>query len=239
MIIALLFYGADALYHRMKMKIRFSRDFLVFVGGLFVLVGSIWLIFASQSLASVYTVPAKIYLYVLIPFMCVGLLIIRLRSSQYGYIKGRYVLLILVCFMMILSNHFYVIETIKDGKTRYEFKLLADWFEENAEKDQKMIVTFPELLGYFQPDHEKSFVWIADLDAHNYEDFVNKCKENKITYVAWDSYDGFNLGLRRYSRWGICHIARLAHGENNDDFEFVRQIKINEKQFINIFKLID
>jgi hypothetical protein len=67
---------------------------------------------------------------------------------------------------------------------------------------------------------------------------VQKCYQKNITYITWDSRIGLRPGSRYYELWKIENIAFLRKPKNVGHYEFVTQIKADEKSYINVFRLI-
>jgi hypothetical protein len=78
---------------------------------------------------------------------------------------------------------------------------------------------------------------IADVNAESPSDFVKKCYDEDITYVAWDSRLGLNPGNEYYKFWGLKNIAMLAQPRSIGPYEFITQIRANEMRYIYIFRL--
>jgi hypothetical protein len=139
---------------------------------------------------------------------------------------------------MVVSNQFALVRVMGDGQEDLEFKLLGEWYIENTEPGEKMVVTLNDTTSYFAPGHKEAFIGYRYIKADSPADFINHCYDLDITYVAWDS----RIGLRRadnyyYVKWGMRNIAMLETPQNVGPYEFITQIRVNKRQFINIFRL--
>jgi hypothetical protein len=126
-----------------------------------------------------------------------------------------------------------------DGQKNLEFKLLAEWYLENAEPGEKMVVTLGYTTGYFTSGHKDSIIRYKDIKADSPADFIRRCNEMDITYVAWDSKVGLK-GVRRenyYNKWRMKNIAMLEKPQDVGLYEFITQIRVSEKKYINVFRL--
>jgi hypothetical protein len=142
-----------------------------------------------------------------------------------------------VCCLVFTSQN-TLLNVMGDGKKMVEFKLLADWYLKNATPNENMVVTLGWTTGYFAGGDQDSFISYKDIKADSPADFIRQCKDMNITYVAWDSRSGLKqIGERYYKKWGMENIAILENPQNVGPYEFLAQIRVNEKQFINVFRL--
>ena len=140
--------------------------------------------------------------------------------------------------VIVVSNQFALARNMRNGQQDSEFKHLANWYLENTDQCEKLLTTMPSIVAIFAPECEDSFVATLTIKARSPADFVAGCYENNITYVAWDS----RIGLRDpshgyYRRWGVKNIDMLAKPETTGPYHFITQIRVNQKQFINVFRL--
>lgn len=145
---------------------------------------------------------------------------------------------LLVCCMVFTSQS-SLLHVMGEGKEMVEFTLLANWYRKNAVPDENVVVTLGGTTGYFAGGHQDSFISFKDIKADSPSDFIEKCKDMNITYVVWDSRSGLK-GVRPehyYKKWGLKNIAILETPQSVGPYEFVTQIRVNEKQFLNVFRL--
>ena len=177
-----------------------------------------------------------------LPFVAFGAVAVILLAHLFFYrLKyiGAHLVLSLVLCVMISSNHLALAERMKSGQTYMEFKKLADWYVEHAEKGEKLVTSLPHTLSIFAPEYRRSFVHM-DLKADSPDDFVKKCYERNITYVTWDSMGGRSdpKKNRYYGLWGFKNIAMLIQPTDNGPYQFITTIRPNEKgHYINVFRL--
>ncbi|MFC1677862.1 hypothetical protein ACFL3G_12485 [Planctomycetota bacterium] len=143
---------------------------------------------------------------------------------------------LIVC-LVIVSNQFVLVRVVGNGQRNIEFKLLADWYRDNVEPGQKLVTTMPGLVSIFVPERENLLVHTGNIDAESAEDFVRKCYDNNITYIAWDSRLGLYPNDRYYKLWGLKNIAQLSQPARIGPYEFVSQVVANERKYVNIFRL--
>jgi len=75
------------------------------------------------------------------------------------------------------------------------------------------------------------------MKADSPADFVKNCYKKNISYIAWDSRIGFTPKNKYYRNWGCKNIAMLAQPKDNGPYQFIKQIKLNQRRFINIFRV--
>lgn len=142
-----------------------------------------------------------------------------------------------VCFM-IFSNQLYLVHVVGSGDNNIEFKMLADWCRDNTEPGEKIVSTMSNVVAIFIPQRSDDLINISAIDANSPYEFVQKCYLQNITYVTWDSRIGQFPGSRYYELWKIDNIAFLSKPKSVGHYEFVTQIKADEKNYINVFRLI-
>ncbi|MCK5271306.1 MAG: hypothetical protein KAJ52_01970, partial [Sedimentisphaerales bacterium] len=176
-----------------------------------------------------------------IPYVVMGLAIVvfLVRTAMY---RRRFALrdtaaTMLVC-LTVVSNQFMLAQTVGRGQTDKEFKDLAQWYLKNAQPDEKIVTTMPHVVSLFAPRYESNFVHTSSIKGQDIKEFLESCYKKDITYVTWDSRIGFSPQNSYYKRWRIHRIAPLQKPRSIGPFKFIRQIKRNEKKFINIFRLL-
>ncbi len=161
---------------------------------------------------------------------------VRIFIHNFRHILRELSILSLAC-LFIVSNQFALVQTIGNGQQNIEFKLLADWYVANAKPGEKLVTTLPHITMIYAPEHRDSFLWLGSIKAESPSDFVSKCYAKNISYVAWDSRLGFSPGDPYYKMWGLKNIAMLAEPRSIGVYEFITQIQVSKRRFINIFRL--
>jgi len=145
---------------------------------------------------------------------------------------------ILVCCMIVVSQP-RLVDAMGEGKSNFEFKLLADWYKENAEVGEKMVVGLAYTTGYFSGGNRDAFLFYKNFKSDSPADFIQQCHALNVTYVTWDSIHGLK-GVRRevyYNKWRMENIDLLEDSRNVGPYTFITQIKRDEKHYINVFRL--
>lgn len=161
---------------------------------------------------------------------------VRIFIYNFRHILRELSILSLAC-LFIVSNQFALVQTIGNGQQNIEFKLLADWYVANAKPGEKLVTTLPHITRIYAPEHRDSFLWLGSIKAESPSDFVSKCYAKNVSYVAWDSRLGFSPGDPYYKMWGLKNIAMLAEPRSIGVYEFITQIKVSKRRFINVFHL--
>jgi len=161
---------------------------------------------------------------------------VRIFVYNFRHILRELSILSLAC-LFIVSNQFSLVQTVGNGQHNIEFKLLADWYVANAKAGEKLVTTLPHITRIYAPEHRDSFLWLGSIKAENQSDFVSKCYADNISYVAWDSRLGFSHGDPYYKMWGLKNIAMLEEPRSTWVYEFITQIQVSKRRFINVFRL--
>jgi len=175
-----------------------------------------------------------------IPYVtaAIAALIFAARRYLLGLCNLRRDLAILaLMILMIFSNQFALARVVGNGQQDAEFKLLADWYVKNAKPDEKLLTSMVGTVRIFAPEYKKNFIHIGRIKAENPSEFAQKCGQEQITYIAWDSRLGMVPSDRYYKMWGMKNIAMLARPRDIGPYKYLITIKINQRRFINIFEL--
>ncbi|MBN1973905.1 MAG: hypothetical protein JW787_09730 [Sedimentisphaerales bacterium] len=151
----------------------------------------------------------------------------------------RNIVVLAVICLMIISNQFSVAGVIKDGTHDGEFKQLLDWYIHNAKPGEKMVSTLNDLLGVLAPAYKDCFISHGSLNADNPDDFVNRCYENGVKYVAWDSRIGVTPDDVFYTLAKLDNIAVLCNKQSIGPYEYITTIThpTDDWRYINVFRL--
>jgi hypothetical protein len=169
-------------------------------------------------------------------FAVIAVFVLAILTWRFRFFFAGLSLSVLLC-LMIVSNQFMLVRIMGDGQNSAEFKKLADWYIANAGSGEKLLTTLPSTVGIFAPERQSNFVHTKWLKTDTPEEFVQACYKRNITYVAWDSRLGLTPQNSYYKKWGLKNMSNLAKPRNVGPFEFIHQIRRNDRWFINIFRL--
>jgi len=176
---------------------------------------------------------------IFLPYIAILVTSIALIAEHFAY-KRKWLtdFVILACMtQMIVSNQFGIYGAVGNGERDIEFKYLLDWYKDNAKKGEKLVTTVPSILQIMAPQYKDCFIHTNTFDANSPNDFTIECYKRNITYVAWDSRLGLAPKDPYYKYYKLANIAPLAAGKDVGPYQFVVQIGVNERQYINLYRL--
>ena len=174
-----------------------------------------------------------------LPYVAILVVCIALFVRKFAYrsnLLTDFVVLSLM-ILIIVSNQFVVAGVVGNGERDIEFKYLVDWYKENAKKGEKLVTTVPLILQIMDPADKDYFIHTDTFDANNPSDFVYECYKRNITYVAWDSRVGLVPTDHYYKYWKMSNIAPLIAGKDIGPYQFITQLKANQRRYINLYRL--
>ena len=174
--------------------------------------------------------------YVALGVLAGGIVVCTWRDGIRSLVRTSAVAILLGA--MVFSNQYSVARVVGNGDRDIEFKRLADWFYEKGRDGEKLVTTMPGHLKTYAPARRGQVVPTNAIKAADPQDFVSRCREKGVVYVAWDSRLGFARRDRYYKIFGLQHIAMLGQPRDNGFYRFVERIDGNHpSRFINIFRL--
>jgi hypothetical protein len=231
------FYGLQKVWRSTLNSGRVPKTIIAILQILLLGLASIYLIMLFFRLPEIIPISPRS---TSVPFIAGMILAIFLVTRSFLY-KARnlwpYLIASSLMFVMVVSNQFVLANVMGVGHKDMEFKLLAEWHRENARPGEKMVTSLPGTVRYFAPEHKESFIPLGSIRADRPANFVGQCNDMDITYVAWDSRTGLRPRSVYYKLWGYGNIAMLNKPQNTGPYEFITQIQVSEKRFINIFRL--
>ena len=141
-----------------------------------------------------------------------------------------------VMFLIVISNQFLVIYKLGDGQNDKEFRMLADWYVENA-KGEKLVTTLPHIVSLYDKSIEPYLVRTSSIPGETLDDFIRECYKLNIAYVAWDSRIGLFKKDAYYLKWRMGRLAELQARRDYARLEFVAQLRHNDRRYINLYRL--
>ena len=198
---------------------------------------TVWLVMLIRYLPGLKPVCTKA---AYLPFAAIAALtaIFILRSVFFRakYLWRDLALSAVIC-LMVVSTHFTTARIIGNGSYDLEFKMLADWYIENTSGDEKLMTTMPHVVGIFAPKYKKFFTHTGSIKTEDINEFTRMCYEKQITYIAWDSRLGFAPKDSYYKKWTLGKIAPLIRTADIEPYEFITQLKVSDRRYINVFRL--
>jgi hypothetical protein len=149
-----------------------------------------------------------------------------------NFLPGLIVLIVVAS--VIASNHFVLVRTIGDGQRDKEFKILGQWYQQVYRPGDKLALYMYTTVGLFAPQYSDSIVLLPKADTP--QEFVEKCRDEGITYVAWASREMLNTNTAGYKLTGLANIAFLDQPHDVGPYRFVHEIDFRGRR-INVFRL--
>jgi hypothetical protein len=231
-------YGLQSAWHLLGLANRIPKKVLIILQGILVVLALVYLIKLELYFQRVGMSQVSMSVH-----YAAGITIAALLMASALLLKSRNLLSNLsisffVC-CMVFTSQIYLPSVLKDGKEMFEFKLLTDWYLQNATPKERMVVAHGWITGYLAGGYPDSFINYREIKADSPDDFIEKCRAMNVTYVTWDSRHGLKKVRDEYyyKKWGMENIAILESPQDVGPYEFITQIRVNEVQFINLFRL--
>ncbi|MCK5564045.1 MAG: hypothetical protein KAJ07_02270 [Planctomycetes bacterium] len=153
---------------------------------------------------------------------------------KFKFFARYFVLSILTC-AMIGSQHFMVAKAIGRGSYNYEFKMLADWYAENAKPGEKMGCTWSPLLKILLDGHADNIIELKTMASPTFEGFVENCYENNLTYVACTA-----RGSAKVKKGLLPALRRLSAEKDYPPFRFIERFRVGtgRSRWVSVFELM-
>jgi hypothetical protein len=124
-----------------------------------------------------------------------------------------------------------MVRQVGNGGYNIEFKMLADWYVENAQPDEKLASTWASTLRLIAAKYEKNFILLYSLRGRTFDDIVQNCYDKNITYVTWTTRGSPKTKV------GVTALYELKKAGDHGPFKLLKQIKTGSKRWINIYRL--
>ncbi|MBN1973720.1 MAG: hypothetical protein JW787_08785 [Sedimentisphaerales bacterium] len=125
--------------------------------------------------------------------------------------SGRWLLLPAFLILATVSSGANIGRAMGNGKSDANFKKLAEWFLDNAKEDDKLMTTMAGFMPIFTGLPAERFLHTGSIpveDADDFIEFIEKCSEEGVTIIAWDSR--IPSADRYYKLWGLDRIKVLS-----------------------------
>lgn len=230
-------YGFQSCWHLINKNDRVPRAIVIGLQSVAVICIIVWLFILVPYLSKLKPYSS---VSVSIPYVSIGLLLFILTGHAFIYKVKQFwsvIVISVLIALMVVSNQFMLTNAVGNGQRSVEFKLLADWYIENAKPGEKMLTTMPNVVAIFAPKKKETLYHVSGIKAKNPNDFVSKCYEKDITYVVWDSRLGLTRGSRYYNLWGLENMAVLAKPRSIGPYEYITAIRVSQRRYVHIFRL--
>lgn len=230
-------YGLQGFWKLINDRFKLPKEIVVGLQLIVIIIAIIWALGLSgylSRLAQMSTASASL------PLVSMLVVLMALVAGFLAYKDSilKNIIILALMILIIISNQFAVAGIVGNGAGNIEFKYLADWYCENAKSGEKLVSTMANLLASMAPQYADNFVPIDDFaDVNTPAEFIEKCYKKNITYVTWDSRIGLAPADDYYGIWKIANIAPLAAGRDIGSYQFITQLRANERRYINVYRL--
>jgi hypothetical protein len=236
--IALLisWFGLQNIWKLIDKDNRVPRLFVYLLQAMVVIIALVWVAglfpYLPQA-ASISPTSASVpYVATAVTALILG---VRIYIHKFKYLLRELAIFTLLGLVFI-SNQFALASILGDGQREIEFKLLGDWFADNAKPGEKMGLYMAGVVKTFAGKYADNVVGLPKADSPS--EFVEACYKENITYVVWATREGLSNDHADY-RGGNLHtnIALLGEPRNIGPYKFVTQVG-TKRGFVNIFRLM-
>ncbi len=200
--------GLRGLWRIVAHKFQFSRRAIYALQVVVLLVSLVWTGILVSYLPDY--CPAVSFLPWLALFVLAVIYFARLYVHGVSRFMGDLALLAVV-FLTVVSNQFVLAERMAmKGVHDIEFKLMVDWYRQNAQPGEKLLTSLPAPVRMMvSPEEMDSFQHTAYVDSADPVAFTRDCLRQGVVYVTWDSRIGTATRNSYYKRWHIEKIRML------------------------------
>ena len=236
-VLLICLYGLLSFWKLITDKLKLPKGIIIALQLVVIIIAIIWALGLTGFLPRLAQMSAAS---ASLPYVAISAVLIALAAGFLAYKESiiKEIAILALMVLIIVSNQFAVASLVGNGGRDIEFKYLADWYVQNAKKGEKLVSTMANLLASMAPQYADDFVPIDDfVDVNTPAEFAEKCFRKNITYVSWDSRIGYVPSDDYYKMWRIQNIAPLAAGRDTGPYQFITQLRANERRFINVYRL--
>jgi len=231
----LCLFGLQGIWKLINRNDGLPKVVAVILQSLVAVISIIWLILLIRYLPKLSPISPRSVSLPFAAMLLVGLIFAgRIYIYRYKHLLREFSILALL-FLIIVSNQFMLVRLLGDGQQDAEFKLLADWYVENAQPGEKIGVYMASVVKIFAPKYAENIVRLPEADSPS--EFVKACQKQGITYVVWATREGLRDDHTGYRQFNLHkNIAHLQKPQDSEDYQFVTQVSA-ERGYVNIFRL--
>ncbi|MCX5634066.1 MAG: hypothetical protein NTW93_10400 [Phycisphaerae bacterium] len=236
-VLLICIYGLQSFWNLITGKLKLPKGIIIALQLVVILIAIIWALGLAGFLPRLAQMSAA---GASLPYVAALAVLVVLAAGFLAYKESviKEVAILALMILIIVSNQFAVAGLVGNGGRDIEFKYLADWYVQNAKKGEKLVTTMANLLVLMAPDYKDNFLEMdAFVDANSPAEFVDLCCKKNVTYVIWDSRIGFAPSDDYYKIWKMQNLAPLAAGRDTGPYQFITQLKANERRFVNVYRL--
>ncbi len=228
--------GLARQYKLLSVKFKIPRPVKILTAAVIIIISLLWLSSLAPIAAKLapYSTDSKT-----VPFAAIITAVVIFAAGAWtrraSFILPGLCAAVLVS-AMAFSNQLLLPRLVGNGNQDLEFKLLGDWYAQNATPGEKLATTLPNILRLYYPKYKNNFVHTQNLPGSDPQTLTEGLVGTDIKYIAWDSRLGFAANNSYYKGWRLDRIAFLAKPRSIGPYKFITQIKASEYRYINLFE---
>ncbi|MGA2916010.1 MAG: hypothetical protein ABSE89_08305 [Sedimentisphaerales bacterium] len=237
-VLLICIYGLQSFWNLINENLKIPQGIIILLQSVLLMIAFIWAFALSGYLSRLAPMSkASTSLPYVSILVVLAVLTACFLAHKNNVLKKVTVLMLMI--LIIVSNQFVVAPLLGNGQGDIEFKFLADWYIQNAKSGEKLVCTMANLLESMAPQYTDYFIPIDRFrDVNSPAEFVQECYRKNITYVAWDSRIGLVPQDDYYKIWKMQNLAPLAAGRDVGPYQFITQLKANERRYIYVYRLL-
>ena len=123
-----------------------------------------------------------------------------------------------------------------------EYRLIAEWLDENARRDEKAVLIQPAVVAYYTrhfPD--ENLLVLRDFAANDSLSFRRELAQKGVKYVIWDYHHHYRVGDTyydwRFKHYKIFLVNALSDGKSRPGFRHLAKLEIGPRS-ANIYEFV-
>ena len=123
-----------------------------------------------------------------------------------------------------------------------EYRLIAEWLDENARRDEKAVLIQPAVVAYYTrhfPD--ENLLVLRDFTANDSLSFRRELAQKGVKYVVWDYHHHYRVGDTyydwRFKHYKIFLVNALSDGKSRPGFRHLAKLEIGPRS-ANIYEFV-
>ena len=234
----IVWFGLQSVGQWLSEKAKVPRFVKVLALAVTFLICLIWIVKLVTTLPATMAMSEDSVSLVYVSFSVVLVfLLLRWWQGQPQWDVIRSITCLTACSLLLVSNQFQVVRIVGNGGKDAEFRMLAEWYDENAEPGEKLMTTMYPVVILFVPDQKANILHLGGGGATTFPEFISECYRKNITYVAWDSRIGLTPQDSYYKKWNMQKVTPLGQGKDVGPFKLVKSIRRSQRRYLYIYKL--
>jgi hypothetical protein len=230
-------FGLQSIWGLIDKDNRLPRSVIFILQALLLVIAVVWLFHIVPDVSEISAFSPRS---TSIPYVASGVVVLVVAGQLFlrrrTYALRELSILALMC-LVVVSNQSFLAQTVRDGRRNEEFKLLGEWFVENAHPGEKLAVYMAGPTKIYASKYADAVLYPPK--AEDFPQFVEKCRELDIDYLVWASREGLRKDHEYYRLANLeRNMAALGKPRDVGPFKFLTQLG-SKKGFVHIFRLLE